>query len=229
MSTSSHLIRLLLVDDHMLFRESLRRMLDGEQGIKVVGDYSSAEAALTALAKGLTFDVALLDYDLGRAEMRGASGLDLAVEVRRLMPKAPILMVTAGMDISDLRRAIGQLHVGIFLKTEPTGELLLAIQKMARGEQWISSRVSLALLSEQAVSQTERDERGALSERESRVLQSVLEGETNKEIGVRLGMTESSVKAVLQKLFEKTGVRSRSQLVRYAIESHIDARGARRE
>jgi DNA-binding NarL/FixJ family response regulator len=229
MSTSSHSIRLLLVDDHMLFRESLRRMLDGEQGIKVVGDYSSADAALTALAKGLTFDVALLDYDLGRAEMRDASGLDLAVEVRRLMPKAPILMVTAGMDISDLRRAIGQLHVGIFLKTEPTGELLLAIQKMARGEQWISSRVSLALLSEQVVSQTERDERGALSERESRVLQSVLEGETNKEIGVRLGMTESSVKAVLQKLFEKTGVRSRSQLVRYAIESHIDTRGARRE
>jgi DNA-binding NarL/FixJ family response regulator len=229
MPTSSHSIRLLLMDNHTLFRESLRRMLDGEHGIKVVGDYSSAESALSALAKGLMFDVALLDYDLGRAEMNGVSGLDLAVEVRRTMPKVPILMVTAGMDIAELRRAIGQLHVGVFLKTEPTGELLLAIQKMARGEQWISSRASLALLSDQATSQTEREERGTLSERESRVLQSVLEGETNKEIGVRLGMTESSVKAVLQKLFEKTGVRSRSQLVRYAIESHIDTRGARRE
>ncbi len=229
MPACAHAIRLLLVDDHMLFRESLRRMLEGEQGIQVVGDYSSADGALAALSKGLTFDVALLDYDLGSGDRSGASGLDLVIEVRRAMPKVPILMVTAGMDIPDLRRAIGQLHVGIFLKTEPTGELLLAIQKMARGEQWISSRASLALFSEQAAPQTEREERGTLSDRESRVLQSVLEGETNKEIGVRLGMTESSVKAVLQKLFEKTGVRSRSQLVRYAIESHIDTRGARRE
>jgi DNA-binding NarL/FixJ family response regulator len=209
----------------MLFRESLRRLLDGEAGIDVVGDYSSSENVLLALRRGLRFDVALLDYDLGLPERSGSSGLDLARQIRELSPDAGILMVTAGMDTTLLRHAIRQLGVGIFLKTEPTGELLLAIQKTMRGEQWISSRASLALLSEHGAQKSGSDERGDFNERESRVLQAVLEGQTNKEIGAQIGLSESAVKAVLQRLFEKTGVRSRSQLVRYAIES----RGARRE
>ncbi|WP_182276300.1 response regulator transcription factor [Granulicella sp. 5B5] len=214
-----------MVDDHMLFRESLRRLLDGETGIHVVGDYSSSENVLQALRRGLRFDVALLDYDLGPPERNGSSGLDLARQIRAVSPDAGILMVTAGMDTTLLRQAIKQLGVGVFLKTEPTGELLLAIQKTMRGEQWISSRASLALLSEQVGQKSDSEERGDFNERESRVLQAVLEGKTNKEIGAQIGLSESAVKAVLQRLFEKTGVRSRSQLVRYAIES----RGARRE
>ena len=218
-------VRLLLVDDHMLFRESLRRLLDAEPDIEVVGDYSSAENAGAELRRGLRFDVALLDYDLGQPARSDANGLDLARQIREMLPDAGILMVTAGMSAGVLKQAIRQLRVGIFLKTEPTGELLLAIQKTIRGEQWISSRASLALLNEQGGQKSDSDELESLTERESRVLQAVLEGKTNKEIGAQMGVSESSVKAVLQRLFEKTGVRSRSQLVRYAIES----RGARSE
>lgn len=218
-------VRLLLVDDHMLFRESLRRLLEGEPGIEVAGDYSSADHALAELRRGLKFDVALLDYDLGPTGRSDSSGLDLARHIREMLPDAGILMVTAGMNAGVLKQAIRQLRVGIFLKTEPTGELLLAIQKTICGEQWISSRASLALLNEQAGQKSDSDELESLTERESRVLQAVLEGKTNKEIGAQMGMSESAVKAVLQRLFEKTGVRSRSQLVRYAIES----RAARRE
>lgn len=217
--------RLLLVDDHMLFRESLRRLLEGEAGIEVIGDYSSAEDALRALRGGLRFDVALLDYDLGLQAGSESSGLELARRVRELSPDAGVLMVTAGMDAALLKQAIQKLKVGVFLKTEPTGELLLAIQKTVSGEQWISSRASLAMLNDHAAQKGYGEERDSLTERESRVLQAVLEGKTNKEIGAAIGISESAVKAVLQRLFEKTGVRSRSQLVRYAIES----RGARRE
>jgi DNA-binding NarL/FixJ family response regulator len=218
-------IRLLLVDDHTLFRESLRRLLESESGVEISGDFATAEDALEALQGDLTFDAALIDYELSEHGAGRDNGLDLVRRIRLLRPDARVLMVTAGMGTADLVRAVTELNAGIFLKTEPTVELMLAIQRTAQGERWISSRASLALLSSHDLSAVpERQGQELLSARESRVLRGVLEGQSNKEIGAQLGMTESSVKAVLQKLFERTGVRSRSQLVRYAIEAEIDPR-----
>jgi DNA-binding NarL/FixJ family response regulator len=216
-------IQLLLVDDHTLFRESLRRLLESEPGMEINGDFANAEDALAAVRAGLTFDAALVDYEL-RGTVLG-NGLDFVRKMRGLLPEAHILMVTAGMGGGDLVRAVTELNAGIFLKTEPTVELMLAIRRTAQGERWISSRASLALLSSGELSGgPERRSAEQMSERESRVLRGVLEGQSNKEIGAQLGITESSVKAVLQKLFERAGVRSRSQLVRYAIEAQIEPR-----
>ena len=215
-------IRILLVDDHTLFREGLRRLLDGETGVTVCADFESAEAAMQALTAGLDFDIALLDYELTLSTGQATNGLDLLRQIRALRSEAKILFVTAGMNMSDLMTALKDLNAGIFLKTEPIAELLLAIQRTAKGERWVSSGAALALVENQqgmAVQQKQRHD--GLSPRENLVLRGVLEGLSNKEIGARLDLTESSVKAVLQKLFEKTGVRSRSQLVRYAIEAQI--------
>ena len=214
-------IRLLLVDDHTLFRESLRRLLEGEAGVEISGDFATAEEALTAVREGLEFDAALVDYELEGSG--GANGLDLVRKIRGVRPEARVLMVTAGMGSADLMRAVTELDAGIFLKTEPTVELMLAIQRTAKGERWISSRASLALIASGGL-QGERPMADRLSGRESEVLRGVLEGQSNKEIGAQLEMTESSVKAVLQKLFERAGVRSRSQLVRYAIETQVEPR-----
>jgi DNA-binding NarL/FixJ family response regulator len=219
------MIRVLLVDDHMLFREGLRRLLDAETGVTVCGDFASAREALAGLADGLEFDVALLDYELTVEAGPSTNGLDLLRQIRELRLEARVLFVTAGMRAGDLMTAVRDLTAGIFLKTEPIAELLLAIQRTAKGERWVSSGVALALLSEkqmQSAQQKQRQEHW--NERETLVLRGVLEGLSNKEIGARLDLTESSVKAVLQKLFEKTGVRSRSQLVRYAIEAQIAAK-----
>ena len=225
MKSTSHreVVRLLLVDDHTLFRESLRRLLESEPGVEISGDFANAEDALTAVREGLEFDAALVDYELEGTG--GSNGLDLVRKVRSLRPDARVLMVTAGMGSADLMRAVTELDAGIFLKTEPTVELMLAIQRTAKGERWISSRASLALIASGGLGAgAERTAAGRPSGRESEVLRGVLEGHSNKEIGAQLGMTESSVKAVLQKLFERAGVRSRSQLVRYAIETQIDPR-----
>ncbi len=220
---SRELIRLLLVDDHTLFRESLRRLLESEGGVEISGDFANAKDALAAVEAGLEFDAALVDYEL-EGSVSG-NGLDLVRKVRRLRPDARVLMVTAGMGSADLMRAVTELNAGIFLKTEPTVELMLAIQRTAKGERWISSRASLALIASGGLTAgTERPVAERLSARESGVLRGVLEGYSNKEIGALLEMTESSVKAVLQKLFERVGVRTRSQLVRYAIETQIDPR-----
>jgi DNA-binding NarL/FixJ family response regulator len=215
-------IRLLLVDDHTLFRESLRRLLESEEGVEISWDFANAEDALEAVRAGLEFDAALVDYELGGTG--SGNGLDLVRKVRRVRPDARVLMVTAGMGLTDLMRAVTELNTGIFLKTEPTVELMLAIQRTAKGERWISSRASLALIASGGLAGGERPVAERLSARESGVLRGVLEGQSNKEIGAQLEMTESSVKAVLQKLFERAGVRSRSQLVRYAIETQIDPR-----
>ncbi len=216
-------IRLLLVDDHTLFRESLRRLLESEPGVEISGDFATTEDALAALQEGLTFDAALIDYELqGPGNI---DGLELVRRLRVLQPEARVLMVTAGMGTVELVRAVKELNAGIFLKTEPTVELMLAIQRTAQGERWISSRASVAMLvSGEMVAPPERQGGGKLSAREARVLRGVLEGQSNKEIGAELEMTESAVKAVLQKLFEWAGVRSRSQLVRYAIEAQIEPR-----
>jgi DNA-binding NarL/FixJ family response regulator len=216
-------IRLLLVDDHTLFRESLRRLLESEPGVEISGDFATAEEALAAVREGLAFDAALVDYELQGAG--NSNGLELIRRMRILRPDARVLMVTAGMGTVDLVRAVTELNAGIFLKTEPTVELMLAIQRTAQGERWISSRASLALLSSGGLSAApKRQAAEPLTARESRVLRGVLEGQSNKAIGAELEMTESSVKAVLQKLFERAGVRSRSQLVRYAIEAQIEPR-----
>ncbi len=219
---SRELIRLLLVDDHTLFRESLRRLLESEAGVEISGDFANAEDALAAVQAGLEFDAALVDYELEGSG--GGNGLDLVRKMRRLRPEARVLMVTAGMGSADLMRAVTELDTGIFLKTEPTVELMLAIQRTAKGERWISSRASLALITSGGLAEAERPVAERLSARESGVLRGVLEGQSNKEIAAQMEITESSVKAVLQKLFERAGVRSRSQLVRYAIETQIDPR-----
>ncbi len=228
-------IGILLVDDHTLFREGLRRMLEMAPGIEVRGDFASAPEALAAIAapNTLDFDVALIDYELSlpgsertggeRTSSEHTTGVDLVRELRRLRPAARVLMVTAGMQPGEALRALNELNAGIFIKTEPLAELMLAIRRTAAGTRWLSSGAAVELISARAT-QPPPGPRQPLTPRESTVLNAVLEGLSNKQIGARMDLTESAVKAVLQKLFEKTGVRTRSQLVRYAIEAQITRR-----
>lgn len=218
-------VEILLIDDHTLFREGLRRMLEGETGLGVCGDFATADKALSAVRAGLAFDVALVDYDLMEASGSRTNGLDLIEQIRMLRPGAHVLIVTGGMESGALVRALHELNAGVFFKAEPTAELKLAILRTARGEQWVSSGAALKLVTAHEVEDVaSRPGHGSLTQRESRVLRGVLEGASNKEIGARLELSESTVKAVLQRLFEKTGVRTRSQLVRYAIESQVESK-----
>jgi DNA-binding NarL/FixJ family response regulator len=213
-------MNIILIDDHTLFRESLRRMIEGNAGWAVFGDYGTAAAAFAAVENGLTFDLALIDYELDETNPRGNNGLIAATQLRCLRPGIPILMVTAGMGGRDLLRAVQEAKVGIFLKNEPSEELFLAMRRSARGELWVSSAVALSLLEHTGTSPTSPEQ--PFSVRERTVLRLVLEGLTNKEIAAQINISESLVKATLQKLFEKAGVRSRSQLVRFAIEFQPD-------
>lgn len=162
-------------------------------------------------------DVVLLDHDLGEEE--GTRFLDMVPSAGF---RGRTLLVTAGMSDSVMVRALQQGASGIFLKHSPPAHLVEAIRKVATGEVWLDPGVTRSIIAAATGGPATKQRNQELTEREQAVLHGVFEGLTNKEIGARLTISESSVKAVLQQLFDKTGVRTRSQLVRIAIEKHSE-------
>ena len=206
-------IRILIVDDHTLFRESLSRLLEADTGCQVAGECSSVQEALNIIAKE-KIDLVLLDYDLGEHP-----GTQFLKESAKIGFAGRILMVTGGMSDAVMLRVLDLGAAGIFLKSSPLAELIQAICRVTQGEMWIDSAL-VKILVAKARQPTEDARRQMLSPRERSVLRYVLEGLSNKEIGQQLAISEGTVKAVLQQLFARTGVRTRSQLVRIAVERH---------
>lgn len=208
--------RLLLVDDHILFRESLSRLLASEPDFEIVGNCGTAADALEIL-KGSPVDVVLLDFDLG--EDHASQFISSA---RRAGYSGKILMVTAGMTARESSIVLKLGASGIFLKHDSPGTLAKAIRLVAGGEMWVDQKV-IQLMAEGL---NQGDDQGAgksltLTERQEQVLRAIFEGLTNKEIAAKLAVSESAVKATLQQLFQKTRVRTRSQLVRIALEGSL--------
>ncbi len=209
-----HRMRLLLVDDHILFREGLSRLLASEPDFEIAGSCGTAAEALEVL-KQTSVDIVLLDFDLGEEH---ASKTISSARCQGFEGK--ILIVTAGMSANESAVAIRLGASGIFLKQNSTATLTKAIRMVVGGEGWVDEKV-IRLLAD-AVDRSEYlGSVKSLTKREQQVLRSVFEGLTNKEIAVQLDVTESAVKATLQQLFQKTGVRTRSQLVRIALERSL--------
>lgn len=208
-------IRLLLIDDHTLFREGLARLLEADTALELVGSAPSSDAAFDMLERA-PVEVVLLDFDLGEN-----NAFEFLRRFRQYGYEGRVLMVTGGMSAPDTSRALREGAAGIFLKHNPPAELITAIFRVARGETWIDASSLQSLMSVSAP-ESGQGELPKLNEREQAVLKGVFEGLTNKEISTRLEISESYVKAVLQQLFAKTGVRTRSQLVRVALERHIE-------
>jgi DNA-binding NarL/FixJ family response regulator len=200
-------IRILLIDDHALFREGLARLFESEPGFKMVACCASVDEAIEVLP-GNPVDVVLLDYDLGNK--RGSEFLELAA---RTGFKGHTLVVTAGVSTLEARRLVGLGASGIFLKHDPPSLLAKSIRDVFEGRTWLPQA-----LFKELVQGPRWEYQKELTDRERKVMRHIMEGLSNKEIAARLDLSESAVKAILQQLFDKTGVRTRSQLVRVAFE-----------
>jgi DNA-binding NarL/FixJ family response regulator len=207
-------IRLLLIDDHILFRDGLSRLLALEPDLEVVAGCGNIAEALAAVGRE-PLDVVLLDYDLG--EDHGSHFISAA---RRAGYTGKILMVTAGMTAKESAAALHMGASGIFLKHNSPGTLATAVRLIVNGEIWVDPKV-IQLMADGVDQRKEASVSPLLTEREQQVLRGIFEGLTNKEIGAQLGVTDGAVKATLQQLFQKTGVRTRSQLVRIALEGSL--------
>jgi two-component system, NarL family, nitrate/nitrite response regulator NarL len=207
-------IRILLVDDHSLFRESLGRLVEADRQIHVAGQCATVADALDVLSRTRA-DIVLLDYDLGEE-----SGFRLLTELRRCGDDTKVLMVTAGLSDQATLMVMDAGASGIFLKHSSPDQLLAAIRQVAHGEVWLDNAALRTLLAVKRDRNEVLERTRPLTARQAEVLRGILNGLANKEIAWKLKVSETSVKAAVQELFQKAGVRTRSQLVRIAIEQH---------
>jgi two-component system, NarL family, nitrate/nitrite response regulator NarL len=213
--TTEQALHILVLDDHALFRESVSRLLSAEAGFEVVAHCGAIEDALQVLRRK-PIDLVLLDFDLG--ERDGRQFLRMAKEQGF---KGKVLLVTAGVDAGAASELIRSGISGVFRKHDSAALLAQGIRDVMAGKVWLDQeQLQRALSMEPAPSQAGGTRR--FTEREQQVLSFVFEGLANKEIAGRIGVSEGSVKSTLQQLFSKTGVRTRSQLVRIVLEQYRD-------
>ena len=194
----SEQLRILIIDDHSLFRESLSRLLESEPDLRVVGSCATATEALQFVETD-SVDVALLDYDLGEEQ-----GWLFMEQGRRKGFRGRILIVTAGMSDAETLRALERDCAGIFLKHSPPAQLVQAIHSIMSGEVWLDPRCAKALVAGVTGRSEQHRAFQPLTDRERTVLRAVFEGLTNKEIATELGTSENAIKWVMQQLFQKT-------------------------
>ena len=202
-------IRILLVDDHRLFRDSLRLLLQDHAHLQVAATCGTTAEARAIIERD-PVDLILLDDEPG-----GQDELDLPQFVSRYAGLAKVLIVTTGLSAFATRRLLANGCRGIIHKHNSSAELVGAIYRVMGGEVWLDSRTTRVMVNAHLSPDRFRE---GLTEREAAVLQGVFDGFKNKEIAAALRSSESSVKAVIQDLFDKIGVRTRGQLVQAAIK-----------
>jgi two-component system, NarL family, nitrate/nitrite response regulator NarL len=206
--------RILLLDDHTLFRESVSRLLGAEPGFEIVAHCGTIAEALQVLRRK-SIDLVLLDFDLGDHD--GRKFLRLA---RDQGFNGKVLIVTAGIAPAAVSQLIRSGVAGVFHKHDSAGLLAQGIRDVMAGKVWLDQeQLQTALTPEVAAPKATGRQ---FTERERQVLSFMFNGLGNKEIAAKIGVSEGSVKSTLQQLFSKTGVRTRSQLVRVVLEQYRD-------
>ena len=213
-------IRVLIVDDHALFRRGLQMVLEGEADIDVVGEASDGAEAVKK-AEDATPDVVLMDV-----RMPKRSGIEATRVIKDTLPSTRILMLTISDEEADLYEAIKAGASGYLLKEISIEEVANAVRQVNQGQSLISPSMASKLLSEFATMVKRRDERSQmpgprLTDRELQVLRLVAKGLNNKDIGDELFISENTVKNHVRNILEKLHLHSRMEAVVYAVREKL--------
>ncbi|MDR3586996.1 MAG: response regulator transcription factor [Desulfosporosinus sp.] len=205
------MIRIVIADDHPLLREGLRRIIEFDVGIEVVEEVGDGQGAINA-ARNLTFDILLMDLN-----MPGVNGLEASRVIRRERPEIGILVLTVD-DSDDKVFQVLQIGVaGYLLKDVDSKTLIQSIYKVYTGEPILSPAVTGKLLKQFTRSSPLKNTSG-LSEREMEILQYVVRGSSNREIGAALFISEKTVKNHLSSIYRKLAVEDRTQAALKAVK-----------
>ena len=210
-------IRVALLDDHTLFRDGLRRLLDTEPDIDMVAEAKSGAEIFPLLAREQP-DLLLLDLNL-----QNESGLELLPRLLEQFPDLKVLVLTASIDQEDRVNSIKLGARGVVLKYAAAENLIKSIRKVADGEMWVDHETTKKLFEELA------DRRGPkaespldlLTDREREVTALVGEGLRNKEIADRLFISERTVKTHISNIFQKLDLSDRLELALFAINQGL--------
>jgi DNA-binding NarL/FixJ family response regulator len=209
----------VLADDHVLFRQALRYLLESESDIRVVGEADDGAAAIELVAHYLP-DVIVLDIS-----MPAIDGITAAQQLRQTYPQLGIIMLTMFAEDAHVIRAIRAGADGYLLKNIESKRVVEAIRAVARGESIIDPELASKVMNEfRRLSDIQDGVNVAgLTDRELALLQLVANGLSNKEIAEELGLAESTVKNRLSILFQKLDVKDRTQAAIYAMTHGLAA------
>lgn len=211
-------LRILLVDDHLLFRKGLMRLLDAQPDFEAVGEARDGLEAVEQ-ARRLEPDLVLMDI-----RMPNCDGLEATRRVKARMPDMQVVMLTVSNDERDLATAVQAGADGYLLKDTQPEVLFEHLRNLRDGKAPISGDLTgklLRQLARQSRPAAQSVDTGELSPRECEVLALVVQGLTNREIGDELGISRNTVKNHLRSVYAKLGVRNRAQAAAYAVSQGL--------
>lgn len=217
MATPTKAIRIFVVDDHVLFRESLVAVLNTQKDLEVVGQGATVDESKSRLSASKP------DVVLCEVRMDGQSGLDLLRDIPTLSPGARAIALSATEGEKDVVEAMRRGARGFLAKQCPVDLFLKCLRKVHGGEIWLNGHLTEAVLhafgSQQPPSKL--DGKTQLSRREMEVIQLVIQGYKNRDIAQKLFISEKTVKNHLSAIFNKLGVTDRLELTLYAFERRL--------
>jgi two-component system NarL family response regulator len=213
-------IRVLIVDDHALFRRGLEMVLAAEPDIEVVGEAGDGAEAVR-MASDLAPDIVLMDVQMPRG-----GGIDATSAIKQTVPSAKIVMLTVSDEEEDLYGAIKAGAMGYLLKEISIDEVADDIRSVYNGQSLISPSMASKLLSEFASMIKNKDDRPQLptprlTDREMEVLRLVAKGLNNRDIAKQLFISENTVKNHIRNILEKLQLHSRMEAVVYAVREKL--------
>jgi two-component system response regulator NreC len=207
-------IRVVLVDDHAILRSGLRRVLEAEQDIEVVGEAENAERAVFETLSSKP-DVVVMDV-----VMPGKSGIEALPAVRQAAPEAKVLVLSMQDDPRYVREAFAAGASGYVLKEAADTEVVGAVRAVAAGESYVHPTLGARLVAADA-EERRRAQEDPLSEREREVLRLLALGHTNQEIAGQLYISVRTAETHRAHIMQKLRLGSRAELVRYALENQL--------
>jgi DNA-binding NarL/FixJ family response regulator len=211
-------LRILLVDDHEVVRLGVRGLIDRQEGMEVVGEAGTVREALNQVEQ-LAPDVVVLDIRLP-----GGDGLEACRQIKALRPETRIIILTSYPDDEKLFDAIACGADGYVLKQIGSDDLIRALEQVGRGESMLDPAVTARVFAK--MREMRRQERAHafadLTAQEMQILGRVAEGETNREIGAAIQLSEKTVRNYVSIILGKLGLSSRAQAAAYAARHRIE-------
>jgi two-component system nitrate/nitrite response regulator NarL len=211
-------IRILIADDHPIFRRGLRSLLEAERGLSVVGEAGNGADAVQ-MSRSLQPDVLLLDL-----AMPGVSGMDALAELARAPIPVRTIVLTAAIEKSEIVKALQLGAAGVVLKSATPELLFKSVRSVMAGQHWIGrdavSDLVQALRSYDDAPSPQRPRFG-LTARELEVTSAVVSGFSNKEIAKKYTLSEDTIKHHLTKIFDKVGASNRLELALFAVHHRL--------
>jgi two-component system response regulator DevR len=211
-------LRVLLVDDHEVVRVGLRALIERQPGMEVVGEASTAREAVRHTGR-LAPDVVVLDVRLP-----GTDGLEACRQIKAHWPETRIIILTSFPDDEVLFEAISAGADGYVLKQVGSDELIRALERVGRGESLLDPSVTDRVFAKirEARRQERADAFANLTRQEMQILAHIAEGQTNREIGGELHLSEKTVRNYVSEILSKLGLTSRAQAAAYAARHRVE-------